>query len=218
MRPAHLKTTLILSCAAAGLAAAVFFFEWRAPPSLLESVGTKAGPVPVATRPPAVECLPSGNGFFRGRLDGALDLQIDWRNAGTRCEGMPRPDGNGIRLSFRRKTGTGQELLIVLGIAGLSESSSGRALPVNVTIIEEGTSQIFGTRGDDKCTIDELRQELLTPWRPSKRSYRVSGRGFCIEPASALSGKGTVLLSTFDFAGLVTFDDEPEQRTPEESV
>lgn len=218
MRPAPLKTTLILACAAVGLAAAAFFLAWRAPQPALEGAGDPTARIPVTSRPPAVECLPSGNGFFRGRLDGALDMEIDWHNAGTRCEGMPRPDGNGIRLSFRRKTSAGQELLIVLGIAGLSESSSGHALPVNVTIIEEGSSHIYGTRGDDKCTIDELRQELLTPWRPVARSYRVSGRGFCTEPASALSGKGSVLMSTFDFAGLVTFEDQGGQRAAEDSV
>ena len=38
-------------------------------------------------------CLASGDGFLRARLDGALELKLDWDNAGTQCEGMPRPDG-----------------------------------------------------------------------------------------------------------------------------
>ena len=37
------------------------------------------------------------------------------------------------------------------------------------------------------------------------RSYRVSARGFCTAPARALDGDGAVLLTRFDFAGLVTF-------------
>jgi len=122
---------------------------------------------------------------------------------------MPRPNGNGIRLSFRRGTATGPDLLVVIGIAGLSESSSGRALAANVTIIEESSSRVFSTRGDDKCTVDELRQELMTPWRAKARTYRVSGRGFCMEPASAVGRDGTVLMSTFDFTGQVTYEDEP---------
>lgn len=122
---------------------------------------------------------------------------------------MPRPNGNGIRLSFRRGTATGPDLLVVIGIAGLSESSSGRALAANVTIIEESSSRVYSTRGDDKCTVDELRQELVTPWRADGRTYRVSGRGFCMEPASAVGRQGTVLMSTFDFTGQVTYEDEP---------
>lgn len=181
--------------------------------SVLEPVATVT---PAASKRPVTrDCLPSGNGFFRARLDGALQKRLDWENSGTQCEGMPRPDGNGIRLSFHRTTGPDSNLLIVLGIAGLSESSSGRALPVNVTIIEEGSSRVFGTLGDDRCTIDELRQDLITPWRPDTRSYRVTGRGFCTEPASAVSGTDTVLMSTFDFSGIVTFEtDKPRPEGP----
>lgn len=151
-------------------------------------------------------CLASGDGFLRARLDGALDLKLDWDNSGTQCEGMPRPDGNGVRLSFSHTLEGGQQrLVIVLGIAGLSESSSGRVLPANVTIIEEGRARIYGTLGDDKCTVDDLRQQLITPWRKESRTYRVTGRGFCMQPAHAVGGNASVLMSTFDFAGQVIY-------------
>ena len=151
-------------------------------------------------------CLASGDGFLRARLDGALELKIDWDNSETQCEGMPRPNGNGVRLSFSHALEGGeQRLVIVLGIAGLSESSSGRVLPANVTIIEEGRARIYGTLGDDKCTIDDLKQQLITPWRKESRTYRVTGRGFCIQPAHAVGGDASVLMSTFDFAGQVIY-------------
>lgn len=151
-------------------------------------------------------CLPSGDGFFQAKLDGALQMRLDWKNDGTQCEGMPRPEGNGIRLSFSRSLdGEKRRLLIVFGIAGLSESSSGRALPANLTIIEEGGQQIFGTLGDDKCVVDELEQQLITPWSPETRTYRVSGRGFCMQPARAVGGDEGVLMSSFDFAGQVKY-------------
>lgn len=159
-----------------------------------------------AAKTATAECLASGDGFLRARLDGALELKLDWDNAGTQCEGMPRPDGNGVRLSFSRTLEDGkQRLVIVLGIAGLSESSSGRVLPANVTIIEEGRARIYGTLGDDKCTIDDLKQQLITPWREESRTYRVSGRGFCMQPAHAVGGDASVLMSTFDFAGQVIY-------------
>jgi hypothetical protein len=34
-------------------------------------------------------------------------------------------------------------------------------------------------------------------------ALRVSGRGFCASPAAAIDGSDTLLLSRFDFAGLV---------------
>jgi hypothetical protein len=40
------------------------------------------------------------------------------------------------------------------------------------------------------------------------RSYRVSARGFCTAPARALDGDGAVLLTRFDFAGLVTYRED----------
>lgn len=166
---------------------------------------------------PAVEkeatpagCLPSGDGFLRARLDGALELRLDWKNDGLQCEGMPRPEGNGIRVSFSRALDTdGRRLLIVFGIAGLSESSSGRALPANLTIVEEGAEQIFGTLGDDKCIVDNVSQQLITPWRRESRTYRVNGRGFCMQPARAVGGEAGVLMSSFDFAGQVRYEDAP---------
>lgn len=157
---------------------------------------------------PRTGCLPSGDGFFRARLDGELQMRIDWADEQIDCEGMARPGGDGIRLSFRGVHGKDKPLLIVLGIAGLSESTTGNALPANVTIIEEAASRVFGTLGDDKCTVDELRQELVAPWRADARRYRVTGRGFCTAPALAVGGERSVLMSTFDFAGQVVYDSD----------
>jgi hypothetical protein len=170
-----------------------------------------------APEPATTGCLPSGDGFLRARLDGALQLRLDWANEGLQCEGMPRPEGKGIRMSFSRALDDeGKRLVIVFGIAGLSESSSGRALPANLTIVEEGGKQIFGTLGDDKCVVDDVSQQLITPWRRESRTYRVSGRGFCMQPARAVGGEAGVLMSSFDFAGQVRYEDVP-QAAPEKA-
>lgn len=179
---------------------------WSPRESVLNSPPTTS--LPAAANVGTSACLPSGDGFLQARLDGALEMRLDWKNEGTQCEGMPRPEGNGIRLSFSRSLeGEGRQLLIVLGIAGLSESSSGRALPANLTIIQEGGKQIFGTLGDDKCVVDEIEQQLITPWSPQGRTYRVTGRGFCMQPARAVGGDESVLMSSFDFAGQVRYTD-----------
>jgi hypothetical protein len=39
----------------------------------------------------------------------------------------------------------------------------------------------------------------------SSGSYRVEARGFCTQPAHAVRGEGDVLVSTFEFAGLVNY-------------
>jgi hypothetical protein len=152
-------------------------------------------------------CLASGNGYLKAQLKGEINTEIDWANAGTACEGMPRPEGRGLRLSFARTVGPdGHRLVIVFGVAHIGENQSGKALPVNVTVIVEGASQIYGTRGDDKCMVDRLRsQPLKSDGRT--RTYRVEARGFCTQPARAVLGNGAVLISTFDFAGQVSFDD-----------
>src|SRR5689334_15683470 len=60
-----------------------------------ETAATPANPLSVPAG-----CLPTGNGFLRARIRGALNLDIDWRNAELECDGAARPNGSGIRLSF----------------------------------------------------------------------------------------------------------------------
>ena len=36
-------------------------------------------------------CLAAGNGFLRARIRGALNLDIDWKNAELECDGSERP-------------------------------------------------------------------------------------------------------------------------------
>jgi hypothetical protein len=193
------------------LIAALYIWPRPATRSVLDLNAPAAQSEPAAAADAAAaSCLPSGDGFLRARLDGALQLRLDWSNDGLQCEGMPRPEGKGIRMSFSRALDTeGRRLLIVFGIGGLSESSSGRALPANLTIVEEGGKQIFGTLGDDKCVVDNISQQLITPWRRESRIYRVSGRGFCMQPARAVGGDAGVLMSSFDFAGQVRYEDSP---------
>jgi hypothetical protein len=98
---------------------------------------------------------------------------------------------------------------MVFGIAGTTEGSAGRALPTNLTVIFEGEQRLFATRGDDKCTADELSQERVGALDGPIRSYRIVARGFCISPVNALNGSEKILVTSFDFAGRVTFENPP---------
>src|SRR5512138_1026170 len=156
------------------------------------------------------KCLPAGNGYLRARLSGALKTELDWGNEGTECTGAVRPTDGGIRMRFSRPDGQGK-LVLVFGIAQLGEGKQARNLPVNVTLIREGAGEFFSTQGDDKCTLDLVTQDVIVGIPHRSRSYRVTARGFCTEPARAVRGKGSVLLSRFDYSGRVDFGSEDKQ-------
>jgi hypothetical protein len=153
-------------------------------------------------------CLASGGGYLRAKIRGALQLDVDLHDAELDCDGGARPDGHGIRVSFAGPLRSdGRRLRMVFGIARMGEGGAGRALPTNLTVIFEGEGRIFATRGDDKCTTDELHEERTGALAGPKRSYRVSARGFCIAPVNSLSNTEKILVNSFDFAGSVTFED-----------
>jgi hypothetical protein len=155
-------------------------------------------------------CLPTGNGYLRARIRGALNLDINWHNAEIECEGGPRPGGSGVRVSFAGPPhADGRRLRMVFGVGAVREGHTGRDLPTNLTVIFEGEQRLFATRGDDHCTVDELRQERVGALGGPKRSWRIIARGFCISPVSALDSEARILVSRFDFAGDAEFEDEP---------
>ncbi len=161
-----------------------------------------AAPGAAAASEPVV-CLESGDGYLRAHIAGAVDARIDWPNSGTHCEGEARERPAGVRLSFQRSPGGGaQDLLFVFGLTGVREGRPAREVGANLTLIVQGTDNIYGTRGDSRCTVDALTQRRLGP----ARAYRVEVRGFCTQPAHAVRGDGIVLVSTFEFAGRVNYD------------
>jgi hypothetical protein len=91
--------------------------------------------------------------------------------------------------------------LFVFGVTGVREGQPAHAAGVNLTIMVRGTGRVFSTLGDLRCTVDSLTQHRLA----GARSYRVEARGFCTQPAHAVRGEGSILVSTFDFAGLVDY-------------
>ena len=165
---------------------------------------------PAAPAAGPAQCLPAGNGYLRARLSGAVSTELNWGNDGTECTGAVRPTDGGIRMRFSRPDGPGK-LVLVFGIAQLAEGKSARNIPVNVTLIREGAGQFFSTQGDDKCTLDLVTQDAIVGIPHRSRSYRVTARGFCTEPARAVRGKGSVLLSRFDYSGRVDFGSEDKQ-------
>ena len=173
---------------------------------LLGAAALSADGAPPTGAPSAANlatCLPSGDGYLRARVAGAIDAVIDWPNSGTLCQGETKSKPAGIRMSFQREGNP--DLLFVFGLTGVREGEPAQAAGVNLTLIVQGTDQIFGTLGDSRCTVDSLTQRPLE----APKAYRVEARGFCTQPARAVRGNGAVLVSTFEFAGVVAYG-EPE--------
>jgi hypothetical protein len=153
-------------------------------------------------------CLASGEGYLRTHIRGALNLDVSLKNNELDCDGGPRPDGSGIRVSFAGPLRSdGRRLRMVFGVTKATEGTPGKELATNLTMIFEGEERMFATRGDDKCTVDEFRQERVGALGGHTRTYRVAAKGFCIAPIQALSGEETVLVNSFDFVGRIVFED-----------
>lgn len=171
-----------------------------------------APPQPLPKTPLKQGCLASGDGYLRTHIRGALNLDVSLKNAELDCDGGPRPDGSGIRVSFAGPLRSdGRRLRMVFGVAGAREGAPGKELGTNLTVIFEGEELMFATRGDDKCTVDEFRQQRVGALGGHTRTYRVAAKGFCIAPIQALNGEARILVNSFDFVGRVIFEyqDDP---------
>ena len=186
---------LMVACGHAGDDAAV---GPRDPPVTAPSPAAVHAEPAADSRP--VLCVPADEGSLHARLQGAVDAEIDWARDVPQCRGGLRPDGDGVRLIYKGNLPEGP-LLVVIGIGPLRAGESARDVPVNLTLVREGTGRFFATQGNDKCAMDEVRQEPAG----EPQVYRLIGRGYCIQPARAVGGEGAVLMSRFDVTALVDY-------------
>jgi hypothetical protein len=162
---------------------------------------------------PAIRCLPGQDGFISMRLRGSIEEELDWAEPELECTGMSRPDGKGLRLRFAGMR-AGGDFAVVFAAPGLGIGASAQAVPVNVTVLDGAGERIYGTQGDSRCMLDDVEQLPVTHPALPARSFRVSARGFCVAPARAVDGDGSVLLTRFDFAGLVVWREDADAPEP----
>jgi len=191
--------TLFTAASAAGLALVLLVGGSPAEPATPAAPATNA-------------CLPGSGAFLRATLRGALNADIDWRDAQLSCEGSARPDGRGLRITLAgplpAATGVApRRLRFVFGIDTPDPGGAHQALPTNLTVILEGEQQLFATRGDDKCTTDRLHRSDPAPGATG--AAQIAARGFCTRPASTLDGAARLLVSTFDFAASLSTEPAP---------
>jgi hypothetical protein len=158
----------------------------------------EAPPAIAETAPAGAGCLPDASGSFEAHLRGAIEADVQWRDAQMTCDGDIRPDGSGLRITLAGPH-EGRQLRFIFGI-DLQDADSGpaRVLPTNLTVLVEGEATLFATRGSDRCATEDL---VRTPLEGGVD--RVGVRGYCVDPASDLAGVERLLVPTFTFTALV---------------
>lgn len=186
-------------------------------PASLSAAPERLAVAPEAAAAP--RCLASGDAFLRARVRGALDLDVNWKDSQVECTGGTRPDGRGLRVSLAGPLQSdGRRLRFVFGLANALPGVDAKQLPANLTVIFEGERRVFATQGDDKCTIDELRQQRTGALGAKLTSWRVEARGFCYEPAATLTGEARLLVTSFDFAGRIDIEDEEMHERRKDAI
>lgn len=175
--------------------ALVGWLVFTMPPGPATPAGQISGIAPEDLPP----CLLDRSGYLRGGLYGDIRTDIDWQGTGLLCDGMMRPDGDGIRLVFT--TGDSAGMVLLLGIAETGPGATGKDLPTNITIIDGASSAFFSTPDTDRCWTTILSQVRLR-----SGAWRVEGELYCVSAIPAVSGPGAVTLSDFSFAGRLSGD------------
>jgi hypothetical protein len=168
-------------------------------------------PIPDAVEPAGVVgCLRSGDGHLQAQLRGAIKADVDWKNAAMECDGGQRPDGQGLRVTMAGSLDGERRLRFIFGI-DLIDTAEGPAqvLPTNLTVIAEGESLLYATRGDDRCAVENLERTVL-----EAGLERVTARGYCIGPASDMAGGAPLFVPTFSFTALAMIEPPGESDTP----
>lgn len=159
----------------------------------------------------ATSCLADGSGFLDAQLRGAVVADIRWKSADMECAGGPRPDGEGVRLTFAGElpAAAGVPARRVRFIFGVDPhdiaAGAAQALPTNLTLILEGEQQLYATRGDAHCAVESLDR---TPLAGGGRN-KVHARGYCLAPATSIGGDARVLVPTFEFTGVADTERKP---------
>jgi hypothetical protein len=173
---------------------------------------------------------PAG-GFLQAQLRGAVVADLHWSSSEMQCEGSPRPDGHGLRLTFAghlpasgtvgatrsevvgaarpeavgaarpEAVGAARQLRFIFGIDERDiAAGAALALPTNLTVILEGERQLYATRGGEQCAVESLDRSPLDS--PGRAQHRVHARGYCLGPATNVTGDARLLVPVFEFSGV----------------
>lgn len=155
------------------------------------------------TEPAVLESPDCGSdGRLVGEIYGSVRASIEWGRGTLRCEGMPRPNGEGARLRFAGPAvADGEELKLafILALPDLVEGETAAELQTSVTMIEEGNGEFFATRDASSCWTDIDTHERMQV--ASTSEYRISGVLYCVAPLANLNDNSSVSFADLRFSG-----------------
>jgi len=145
---------------------------------------------------PAPSC--GDRGVLHARFTGAIGAELDWPDDELRCESMPRPDAEGVRLRFSGNV-DGQRLAVIIALPGLHAGEAGNEFHSNVTITVEGSGRFFSTPNLDTCWTNITANE---PLEESSDTYVVLGELSCVGPLGEINGDGFIDIQLLKFSGI----------------
>jgi hypothetical protein len=145
--------------------------------------------------------------YLRGRFFGAINLKADWSGEDLFCDGMQKPDGQGVRLFFAGEQQGGGRLSVVIGIGGHPDALAGTEHPANVTVIDEQESRFFSTSGAGRCWTIISSVTPLARSRDHRDGYRINGTLYCVGALPSLSDRASLTLGDLRFVGQVYTDE-----------
>jgi hypothetical protein len=147
-------------------------------------------------------CVMDQDGYLKGDLYGAIRKTLDWNGESMLCDGMNRPEGQGIRLVFSEHVDSGNPgLVLVVGIADARLGAPEQELEANVTIIDQVSGKFYSTQEQPRCWTRLTTQLRLTG--TVEESWRLDGRLYCASALAALVGPGSVTLDEIEYSSLM---------------
>jgi hypothetical protein len=186
--------TALTTLAAAGCIALLGLWAFTLPLPDVNSAGSLA---PRALLP----CVMDQDGYLRGPLYGQISAELDWRGNGMRCDGMFRPEGEGIRLVFDEHLD--EDKLGLVMVIGLADAVLGKPVadsPANITIIDQTNGRFYSTGGNTRCWTTFSDQLELSG--TTEEVWRIDGLIYCEGVLTELRGSGYVRLGELKFSGM----------------
>lgn len=140
-------------------------------------------------------------GLLQAMLSGAIGAKLDWPDEALRCESMPRPDDEGVRLLFSGEVGD-KRLAVIIALPGLDPGETGGDFDSNVTLSVEGSGRFFSTPNPDTCWTNIAVNE---PLEDGSTTYNVLGGLSCVAPLGEINGDGFVDIQLLRFSGIANW-------------
>jgi len=148
-----------------------------------------------------IEPTCGGLGVLQGTLSGAINARLDWPDDALRCESMPRPDAEGVRLRLSGDV-AGERVAIIIAMPGLEPGATRTEFSSNVTITVEGSGRFFSTPNLETCWTDVVKNE---PLQDMPDMYVVMGDLYCVGPLGEINGDAFVDVRMLRFSSVANW-------------